>query len=236
MQINGAKILQKKIKDGTLKFVENGDKTVKTVFELTGTLFDSPVNVQAKPLKLDADNAPFIGEVLKSGSKPSDAIKELTASDPNKILYSDCSSSIALLTQMGLKSYLTSEKYNALFKDKPWYIAQDGTDPTLGPCITRFYSNKFDYNAALGTKDTPGTVHMDLIPGDMRTFYNPYFKEGSEAYRLENTLYLGDNMYFAMPLGQVSSDTLIKYLKAQSTKPETVRDIGISRRVNVPSP
>jgi hypothetical protein len=70
----------------------------------------------------------------------------------------------------------------------------------------------------------------------MRTFYNPYFKEGSEAYRLENTLYLGDNMYFAMPLGQVSSDTLIKYLKAQSTKPETVRDIGISRRVNVPSP
>jgi hypothetical protein len=76
---------------------------------------------------------------------------------------------------------------------------------------------------------------MDLIPGDLRSFYNPNYKVGYSAYEFETAIYLGNGDYFAHPFGIRKGAQIMDELKKMSTSPETVRDLGISRRPIIPS-
>jgi Protein-glutamine gamma-glutamyltransferase len=127
---------------------------------------------------------------------------------------------------MGLRTYYKDNAYNALFngEDKPWFIAgfysYDGK-----PGISRFYR---DFDDAKATK-TPGAVKMDLIPGDIRAFYNPDTR--SANYQFENTICLGNNQYFAFPWGTISLEDLMAKLSEVSSNPKTIRDLGGSRLI-----
>jgi hypothetical protein len=60
----------------------------------------------------------------------------------------------------------------------------------------------------------------------MRVFYNPDVKLGKGNYRYENTIYLGDDKYFAFPFGVVTKKQILDDLAAVSNNPETIRDLG----------
>ena len=75
---------------------------------------------------------------------------------------------------------------------------------------------------------------MDKIPGDIRVFMNFGVKVTEPNYRLENSIYLGGDLYYAHPLGIITAKKIIAELEGKSDKPKDVAESGVSRRPQIP--
>jgi hypothetical protein len=130
----------------------------------------------------------------------------------------DCTSAAVLVVLEALSTTFLTDS----LKNKPIQVA--GAFGVADTILTGNFSLK---DAVTGK-----APRLDLIPGDLRTFYTP--DATSPAYRFETAIYLGMSggarKYFAYPFGVVSEKTLIGLLNNKSKSKKTRGDLGVSRR------
>jgi hypothetical protein len=161
-----------------------------TPIRFTGSSAIEPTRVK---MKIDGVDRELTGIRPKDGA-PSQALDALRKVSKDNPVIADCASTVYLVILTALRLYLGPDGFDKLFsKEKPFVIA--------GPYgIDRFVK--------LTTEKT------DLLPGDTRVFENKGAKDPS--YVNENTIYLGDNSYYAPGIGIMTYDDLMKWLKDHS--------------------
>lgn len=232
--IETAEVLADKIKNKTMEMIESGnvwldikDKEGKPLENLTkltnwkrhitlGGLV--PIDETGRVLA----KAGIIGLQVQENLSASVALGQLLGDTDGQVVHSECFSACVIAYHGGLRRLFGDKGYDRLFTEKkPLYI--NGTLSGMQGFI-----QPFNFDRARAEK---GEYTDDLIPGDQRGFYNPDFTD--PVYRYENTIYVGNNKYFAFPFGIVSRDDLYKELRKFS-KSKKIVDCGYSRQPKIP--
>lgn len=141
--------------------------------------------------KVDYKGRKLEGIVLKKDISPTKGIDTIASeAKPGKPVIADCSSSVMISVLTGFSYYMGSA-FDNLFADKPLIIA--------GPYgLDRFI-----------TFPKADEKH-DLLPGDTRVFFSPGAKR--DDLKSENSIYLGEDKYYAPGVGIKTFDQLKRWL------------------------
>ena len=166
---------------------------------------NAPMNwVAVSPLF--GDGTIRTGVAVKPGAKPSAAMNEF-AGWKGPIGF-DCTSCTSFALQSGILATLGPAKFDELYKNRRLIIVQNGTMDyvTMLPPNALKLVQQFEMAAAQKKSLKPVS---DLIPGDLRIFYNP---KGTGNLIREITVYLGQGEYFAWPWGVLTRQQVIDNL------------------------
>lgn len=136
------------------------------------------------------------GYLLKPNVLPSEAIKDVFTN--GKEYAFECSTAIVLIYYKAVLDTIATSYFNSLFQ--------------------RLLVWDWNYDHDLGIITTIG---RDFIPGDVVYFYNPDFAH--PVWTGENTVYLGNDLYFGHGIGIKSEKGMIQALNTLR-KPNSSKD------------
>src|SRR5262249_6144854 len=156
----------------------------------------------------------------------------LTAINGDKQLFFDCATGVSLTFQIAAFQVAGPRRFNMLLPNLT-VLSALGIDPIStqpGGSPEGYLKLLKEMEDAVAQKKPPKRV-SDLIPGDMRTFYNP---KGKPPFLRENTIYIGDGEYFAWGFADKSifkkRDLIVRLTGLTGQTADEAQELEISTR------